>query len=180
MKLRISYSLLSAWERGRPDEVVNTYFHINNVKTPQLEYGEKFHEDMKDHITKMNSFPDWFFDFKLTVPEPEKKIIVPYNELFDISAQLDLIDMGTIYEYKTGVQSSGDWSRKNQLDIYFLACELAKIKVDKAFLLHWNQYDKSKDYTLIWNSPKKVENARNWIDSVAPEIHSFFHAQGLI
>ena len=179
-KLRLSNSLINSWLRGNPDEVIATYFHLDRPKSKALEDGIKIHEDLEKHITKYNSFPDWFFDGPLLMPECEKKVIVEYNEMFDLSGVFDCIDGRTLYEFKSGVQNSLTWVGKDQIPLYFLIAELAKIDLDKVYLIHYNQHTKEKDFAVMWNSPSLVEKGRNIVDSYGPEIHAFFESEGLL
>ena len=116
----------------------------------------------------------------LMIPEAEKKVVTQYNELFDLSAVFDCIDSPNLFEFKTGVQPAIQWARKDQIPLYFLAAELEGIEIDKAYIIHYNQHSDTKDFVVIWNTPDKVEKAKNIIDSYAPEIHAFFQREGLL
>lgn len=156
------------------------YFHVGGMSTPQIEYGIKFHQDMADHIEKYNSFPDWFFGKDLKLPHCEKEVVVDYNELFSIKAVFDCWDIPNLYEFKTGKQPSSDWCRTFQLPLYFLVADLAGIEVDRAFVIRYDQYHDNTDYSVVYNSKRKLEEARNLIDSAGPEIYTFFEEQGLL
>lgn len=181
-KLRVSYTLLNLWGRGLVEEAVQAYFHMNRKPTEAMEFGKKFHEDMEEHIKKYNCFPDWFFNWELKLPESEKVVVVNYNDQFDLKAILDCYDSATktLFEYKTGVQDSLAWTRTDQIPLYFLACELANLPVEKAILIHHNQHENKSDFTIVWNHPEFRERGRNIIDSYAPEILSFFESEGLL
>lgn len=170
------------WERGDSDGAVNTYFHLDKPITRQMEEGRKIHEQIEEHIGKYNNFPDWFFSAELLLPEPEKKIIVEYNEQFDISAVFDCLDVGTniLYEYKTGVANSLEHARTYQIPLYFFVAELAKINIEKAYVIRWDQYNKKTDWCVVHNSERLREKGKNLIDSVGPEIYAFFEQEGLI
>ena len=179
-KMRLSNSLIQSWMRGNPDEVIATYFHLDRPKSQALIDGIRIHEEIEEHINKYNSFPDYLFDGALSMPECEKKIIVPYNEMFDLSGVFDCIDGKTLYEFKTGVQSSLTWIGKDQIPLYFLIAELAQMDLDKVYLLHYNQHTGEKDFAMMWNSPELVEKGRNIVDSYGPEIYAFFESEGLL
>lgn len=177
-KLRISYSLLDTWQRG--GDVVSMYFHLDREPTEQMADGKLIHEGLAEYIKENKKFPEWFFNYELKNPEPEKEVVVSYNELFDLKCIIDLLDGPLLFEYKTGITDSLAWSRTDQIPLYFLACELADIKVDSAFLVHHNQYTKKSDFTVVHNSKTLRDHARNVIDSVAPEVYYFFEDSGLI
>jgi len=177
-RMRLSYSLISQWARG--EDVVSTYFHLDTKPTKQMIAGREIHESIAEYIKKNNKFPGWFFDYELRKPEPEKEVVVTYNEMFDLKCIIDLLDTPLLFEYKTGVADSLEWARTDQIPFYFLACEIAGIPVESAFLIRHNQYNKKSDFTVIHNHKELREHARNVIDSYAPEIYSFFEKEGLL
>jgi len=180
-KIRISYSLISLWEKGDTQGVIDTYFHVDKKASRQMEEGKKFHQEIADHLTKFNLLPSYIqFGGKFTVPKPEQELIVDYSEIATIKGVIDCLDEPNLYEFKTGVTDSLEWSRTQQIPLYFLICELAKVNVDTAYLIRYNQYAKETDYTIIHNNKRLVEQARNVVDTVSPEIHKFFMDQGLL
>ena len=181
-KIRLSHTLLSLWERGDYNAAVETYFHLDREITPQMKDGRRIHEEIADHIQKYNIFPEWFFDHRLHVPEVEKELVVPYNEWFDLKCFIDCYDSvpQDIFEYKTGVSDSLTWARTYQLPLYFLISELAGMHVNRGFLIHHNQYKKETDFVIVHNTEGKRDKARNFIDSVGPEIYTFFEKEGLV
>jgi hypothetical protein len=156
------------------------YFHLDKEPTEAMKDGKLIHEGIADYVKEHKKFPEWFFNYELKNPEPEREVVVSYNELFDLKCIIDLLDGPLLFEYKTGITDSLAWSRTDQIPLYFLACEIADIDVDTAFLIRHNQYSKKSDFTVVHNSKRLREHARNVIDSIAPEIHSFFLEAGLI
>ena len=179
-KMRISYSLINAWERGDPDRAVKTYFHLDTQPTRQMVEGREVHEEIANYIDENGEFPKWFFNYPLKNPETEKAVVVNYNEVFDLKCIIDLLDSPLMFEYKTGVTDSLGWTRTDQLPFYFLVCELADIKVDSAFLIRYNQYIKKTDFAVVHNHKGLRDHAREIIDSVGPEIYQFFTQEGLL
>lgn len=179
-KLRLSYSLLEAWKRGETDQAISTYFRVSGEPTPQMIEGKEIHEQIAEHINKFNTLPDFLIEQELKIPSTEMEVTVPYNELFDLKAVYDCYDSPTLYEWKTGVQPSITWTRTHQLPFYFLVGELGKLKIDRAILVRYNQYDKSRDFAIVHNSKTLRDKARNYIDSYGPEIYEFFSREGLV
>jgi hypothetical protein len=180
-RIRLSHSLISAWESGNIQGAIDMYFHVDRVGSQQMIDGRAFHEEIAESINKYNSLPAYMeFQPKLVTPKTEFEITVPYNEICDIKGIFDCLDEPNLYEWKTGVSDSLEWARTGQLPLYFLICELAKIPVDLAYLLRHNQYEKKSDLAIIHNSVKLRDKARNIVDSVAPEIHKYFLDCGLI
>lgn len=181
-KLRLSHTLLSLWEKGDIDAVVDAYFHVDRPSTKQMDDGKKIHEEIASHIQTYNTFPEWFFTYPLKMPECEKEVVVSYNELFDLKGYFDCYDCvdETLFEYKTGVQDSLAWARTYQIPMYFLIAEIAKIPVEKALLIRHDQYIKDTDFVIVHNTPNKILRARNFIDSLGPEIYQYFEDNGLL
>lgn len=181
-KIRLSYTLLSLWDRGDIDQAVKTYFHMDTPTTEAMEDGKRIHEEIAEHIDSEGRFPDWFFGKELIMPETEKEIVVNYNEMFDLKCYIDCVDHGdnTGYEYKTGKSNSLSHLRTWQVPIYFLIAELGGVKLDKMFLIHYNQHEDTRDFAIMHNTPQKREMARNIIDSIGPEIHKYFSDEGLL
>lgn len=179
-KIRLSYSLLSCWERGDVDGAVAQYFHLDRPGTEAMDNGRRVHKEIEEHIRKYNTFPDWFFKYDLTLPETEKEVVVSYNELFDLKGVFDCLDTPnkTLFEFKTGNSDSLEWARTWQIPIYFLLADLNKMDVEKALLIRNN--GKQSDYCIVHNSERLREVARNVIDSIGPEIHEYFLKEGLI
>lgn len=179
-KIRLSYTLLSLWSKGDVQSAVDTYFHLDRPITEAMKRGKETHEELQAHIEKYNSFPDWFFNYPLSLPEAEKTVIVEYNELFDLKGIFDCLETldGTLFEFKTGNSDSLEWARTWQIPIYFLIAEIAKIPIEKAILIRHNQG--KSDFCVVHNSQRLRDRARNVIDSIAPEIYSFFLKEGLI
>lgn len=172
---------MSLWERGDTQGVIDTYFHVDKKTTKQMEAGKELHKEISDHIVKFNVLPDYLnFSGKLSVPKPEQEIIVDYSEIATIKGIIDCLDEPNLYEFKTGVSDSLEWTRTFQIPLYFLICEIAKIPIDTAYLIRYNQYKKESDYTVVHNSKRLRDQARNVVDTVSPEIHKFFTEQGLI
>jgi hypothetical protein len=179
-KIRLSYSLLSLWERNDIDGAVRTYFHMDGPVNEAMKNGKRLHQEIEKHILAFNTFPPWFFEYDLKLPETEKEVVVDYNEMFTLKGIFDCIDRidGTLFEFKTGNTDALAWARTWQLPIYFLIAELAKIEVKKAFLIQNN--GQRSEFVIVHNTKGKRDDARNRIDSLGPEIHSYFEREGLI
>jgi len=180
-KIRLSHSLINAFERGNMQEVIDCYFHLNKKSSVAMEDGKKYHDEIAENINLYNTLPP-YMDFKATflTPKTEHSVVVPYNEICDIKGVFDCLDEPNLYEWKTGVSDSLEWARTGQIPLYFLICELAGIPVDLAYLVRHNQHEKKTDYAIIHNSQKLRDKARNICDSVCYDIFNYFSEQGLI
>ena len=179
-KLRISYSLLSCWLEGKTDEAVKLYFHVDHPVSRPMREGSEIHDQIAKHVDTNKILPDFMPPLPLVNPVTEVYHKVSYNELFDLSAKFDLQDPPIIAEWKTGVTDSLEWARTIQIPFYFLICELEGIKVEKAYLAHYNQHNHENDWIIVWNGKLQRDRAENVIQSVGPEIYQFFLDQGLL
>jgi len=181
-KLRLSYTLLNLWDRGDVQGAVDTYLHLDKPMNQAVIEGREIHEQIAEYIDKHNCFPEWLFKYDLITPETEKEVIVSYNDLFDLKCYMDCYDMGTetLFEFKTGVSDSLNYTRTWQLPLYFLIGELASLPIKSGILVHHNQHTKTTDYTVMHNNKETKDLARNIIDSIGPEIRDYFLQEGLI
>jgi hypothetical protein len=173
-KLRLSYSLLTLWNNGRWTDAVKMYFHEKTEKSDQMKQGLEYHAKWESEIKKTKKLKIGKATIKFETPKTELKKIVSYNEKWDLSGTFDCLDKTTLYEFKTGVASSMEYTNNNQLPLYFLIAELDKTPIEKGVLIRYNQYMKEADMTVLWNSRELVEKARNFVDSLAPEVEQYF------
>jgi hypothetical protein len=180
-KLRVSYTMLAAAEKGLWQEVSDMLFKVQRPVTKAMEEGREIHKEIEDYITKYNMFPEWLFQGAILLPKTEEKVVVEFNDQFDVSGVFDCVDEAdhTLYEFKTGTQNSVDWSRTHQIPMYFMLLEHLKRPVEKAILIHWNQHTKKKDWVVIHNSPAQIEKAKNYVETYGGEILAHLQREGL-
>jgi hypothetical protein len=150
------------------------YLHKETVKSKAMEDGLALHQKWAETITKKKTLDVGHTIFKFVEPKCEVKKIVSYNDKWDISGTFDILDGETIYEMKSGVMGSLEYLNTYQLPLYFLIAELAKIEVSRGILIHYNQHTNTSDVSMLWNNKRQVNKARNYIDSLAPEIEEYF------
>lgn len=174
-KLRVSYTLLNLWKSGRVVEAVKFYFKLEQLKIPALEEGKKWDLYVQNHVDKFKKLPDEFGGDVLTDPKTQVKLVVPFNEICDVVGVFDILDLKTIYEIKSGwSKDSGEYASDFQVSMYLMLAGIAEIDVDKALIVHYNQREKKQDRSLIWNTSFETKRAENLINTLAPEIHSYF------
>lgn len=173
-KLRVSYSLLTLWNNGRWEDAVKMYLHQKTPKTQAMKDGLRLHIEWGKEIKKTNLLKLENSKFEFKKPALEKKVVVSYSDRYDISGTFDCLDGDLLWEFKSGVANSLQYVNNNQLPLYFLIAELAGIKIKKANLIHYNQHISKVDTAILWNSPRVIKEAKNFIDSLAPEIEAHF------
>ena len=179
LKLKTSYSLLSQWEMGNVSGAIDSYLGRVQSKPEYFAQGLASHKEMEDSINKRKKIPH-FENFTLLDPKAEARVLVPYNELCDLKAKIDCIDGKTLYEYKTGETSVLEFANSKQCPFYFLIMQLSGVLMDGAYVLHHNQHNNENDWVYIWNSEELMEEARNYIDTLVPDIHSYFLEKGIL
>lgn len=178
MKLRVSHTLLTLVRRGQWEQAVNFYLHRAPMTSQAMEEGIMYDKKITEWVDLYKKLPDEFGGDTLLAPRPQEKIVVPF-EKWDLVIVPDIIDTPILWENKTGIKDSADYSNDFQIPMYFLGLDLAKIPVDRAIINHYNQHTNTLDRTLVWKSPQEIERAKNFICTLAPEIETYFQDNGI-
>lgn len=180
-RLRLSYSLIASWMRGRREETINTYLHIDNVVTAAMKRGTEFDKYVKEYCQTKRSLPPELGGGALDNPQPGFQTTVQYNELFDLKAEFDVLDSPIIYEIKNSAnRDSGDFLEDLQVSFYFLISDLSNIKVDRAWLMRFDPVHRTYDRAMAWKSRRRVNEAREAIEIHGPAILEYFQKEGVI
>lgn len=180
MKLRCSFSLLSMWRRGQFDMAVNSYLHRELPMNQAMSEGIMWDQHITEWVDLYKRLPDEFGGDELLKPKTQEKIIVPYNDMCDLVILPDILDGNMLWENKTGdSKDSADYAIDFQIAMYFLGCELSGRNIDMALINHYNQHTNELDRTLVWKTPQELERGRNFIETLAPEIHNYFSENGI-
>lgn len=183
-KFRLSHSLLLLWSQGLTDRAIETYFHINQSKDPKMMEGRRLHEEWASKINKDKTLTLGLTTLTFNSPQTEfggnGELNKPYNDLWDLGGRFDCIDSPVLYEFKSGVKNALDYAGEYQIPFYFLLADLAGLKIERAILLHYNQYLNKSDLVIVHNSKDQVNKARNFVDSIAPSVYQYFLDNGLI
>ncbi len=145
-----------------------------------MKKGKKVHKVIEERIKSDGVLPEFLPKFKLNKPQPEKEVVVSYNEKFDIKCIYDLLDEPNLFDWKVGVTSALEWSATLQMPLYLFVAGLAGLKIDRAFIVRYNPIERLTDWVVIHNTPRIREYGENLVSSLAPEVLTFFEQQGLI
>lgn len=178
-KLRASYSLLELWKGGNWERAVKYYFKLEQFLTPAMADGRKYHEEWNKHIAQNKTLPDCFGAKPLINPFPEVKKVVQLEDWLELVGIMDCIDAPTIYEFKTGKQSSEAYASSKQTGVYAVLATYSNILVDRAEIYHYDQYLKKYDMSHVWITDKILTDAHNWILMLSSEIHNYFTENNL-
>jgi hypothetical protein len=175
MKIKVSYSILSAWESGSKEQAVNNFFKIYSPSSQAMNEGTAFHKSWEESILKHKRLPKELStqNQPLIAPRTEvylKKDITPQIEYSGI---IDCLDEPILYEFKSGNKVSSDYANTKQIDGYALLCAKEGIKIEKGFYLHYNQKTKDTDCAMVWITPKRLERVEKWIIKNATEFYNY-------
>jgi PD-(D/E)XK nuclease superfamily len=173
-KLRASYTLLNTWSSGNWDQAIKNYFKLEKFVTPAMLEGQKWHQTWADEIIKTKAIPKIFGDKKFVNPIVEKYEVVELDDWLDLSGKIDCLDGDTIYDWKTGKQTSEASASSMQIGVYGVFCTQLGFYVKKGEIYHYDQYMKTVDMSIIWITDKLLEDAYNWIFTIAGEIQTYF------
>lgn len=123
--IKLSYSILSAWEHGRFEDSVAMYLGKDLPATPYMELGKLKHEQWADYTMKTKKLHPELGGYDLFNPIVEQK----YEKVFPFSDDIQILwrgvidmedDRGILVDYKCGRTSPSNYIGGWQLDAYKL------------------------------------------------------------
>lgn len=174
-KIKVSYSILNAWASGKYEDAIKYFFRLPVPASPAMIEGRDYHKRWEEEITKNKKLPDIFGSKQLINPQPEQYIKVDISDWLILSGKIDCYDKPTIYEFKTGRQTSQDIVRSKQVGVYGVLATLNKQYVDRAEIYCFNQHRKvdNKSMSIVKITDKLLEDSFNWIETVAGEMRNY-------
>jgi hypothetical protein len=180
-KIKVSYTILNAWAQGKYEDAIKYFFRLEVIQTPQMLEGQKYHKAWEQEIQKTKKLPEVFGSKQLNNPSPEQYIKVNINDWLILSGKIDCYDRPTIYEFKTGRQTSEDIARSMQVGVYGVLSTFNKQYVEKAEIYCYNQYVKNdnKSMSIVYITDKLLEDSLNWVESIACEMRHYLEENRL-
>ena len=180
-KIKVSYTILNAWAQGRYEDAIKYFFRLDVIQTPAMLEGQKYHKAWEEEIKKTKKLPEVFGAKQLINPSPEQYIKVNINDWLILSGKIDCYDKPTIYEFKTGIQTSEDVARSKQPGVYAVLSTLNKQYADRAEIHCFNQKVKNdnKSMSIVYLTDKVLEDALNWIETLSGEIRNYLEQNKL-
>lgn len=181
-KIRASYSLLHAWQEGRINDALLSYFHVPHPTPYNYINGRKWDEYCQEYIKNHSSLPPEWGGDKLNDPVVQLKLNVPYNALCSLTVVYDAYSKNDelLDELKSGhSMSANQYSRTYQLPLYFLAAKIAKLPIQKARVIRYNPKVDKQDRAILYNAKHLVAKAQNYLDTLVPEIYEYFDSNNL-
>lgn len=173
-KFRASYTILDQWNSGNWEMAIKMYFKLDKFTTPQMEEGRQYHKKWAEHIANTKTLPIEFGAKALVAPVAEQKTVVQIDDWLDLVGIIDCYDTPTIYEWKTGKQSSEVYANSHQGGVYAVLGTYSGIYVEKIEIHHYDQYVKKADTSIVWATDTLLQDTHNWIVTIASEMHNYF------
>lgn len=182
-KLKVSWTILSTWGRGKRDEAIKMLAGIRMKPTPPMERGKKIHKIISEH--KLNLLPEELSDeaiFEDIRPDDHSWVNyfrVPINDWLDLSLVIDVLDLKNklIVDWKASRRRS---TEQNKLQIYLYALAMAREGHDIDYGI-FATVDQAKsdggvfcrEYSKFKISEDKLLLAENYAETYGSEIYSF-------
>jgi hypothetical protein len=171
---RASYSILNMWKSGNWEMAVKAYFKMESFTSEQMADGKIWHDKWRAETEATLCLPEIFGGKKLRKPLVEQKYVVNLHPWLNLVGVIDCLDAPTIYEYKTGKESSESYANSRQIGVYGVLATYAGHYVDRAEIYRYDQYKKQSDMSVVWITEKLLNDSFNWIDTLSSEMHDYF------
>lgn len=175
-KLRVSYSILNAWDQGNKQQAIDAFLHKPMRPSKAMEMGTKYHQDWSKYVLSQKKLPEEFGGFSLSEPVSEVKIVRELPQAVQLVGIVDLYDKPTIYEFKTGRRSASSYALSKQHMVYHL---LLDGEPTKAIYMRYDQYSQQADAAIIHLSTELMEITTEWVLNTSTELREELERQGL-
>jgi hypothetical protein len=174
-KFRASFTVLNLWDSGNWEEAVKAYFKLpDRFVNKAMADGKAFHEAFEAHINKTKTLPAMFGSAGLRNPKTELKLEVDIYEDMELVGVIDCMTDKEIFEFKTGKTESNNSIYERQVKVYGALAWAKGCRVERANILHYDQYNKNTDISSVWLTEEAIEEALNWVITVGGDIHNYF------
>ena len=184
-KIRLSHTLMSAWEWGRYEDIVPIYLRLDqDIPKDRLELmqqGKVFDELIEQYVRQNLELPKSLGSMKVPKAQPKIKLEVEFDESFDVSGELDILADNFFIEIKhSRTHDSVYYSETGQLDMYMLLCALSNIDVKYGMVFRYDPIKRTYDSSVMHNTSWRIERAQKRIETVGPAIYNHLQLQGVI
>lgn len=181
-KLRLSYSLLNLWKRGKYDEAMKLYLHVEEREpTSAMLRGIAFDRKAKEIALKDHRLPDELGGSPLvgeiTVSE---KVIVPFGN-WELSAEYDIHAGDDILELKcSDILDSGDYMSTLQVPFYLFVQNLTGRPAKRGLVYRFDPTLHTWDMSILYWNKRIEDEVDTEIAKLAPAIEELFKEEGVI
>lgn len=178
--IKLSYSILNAWSSGNFEQAISQYLGKPWVATPAMELGKLKDELWSTHAEFHRELHPELGGDKLDRPAVQVKYekIIPFSADFQILLRgvPDTVDGATLYEYKCGMTTAGQYIDKLQMDYYRLLLPDLTI----GFYLCFNPYNNTLSKGVKYLHRSNAETAMEHVITFGGEIIDYLQANKLV
>lgn len=181
-KIRLSYSLLDLWKRGRYQEAAELYLHVERRKpTVAMLRGIEFDRMTKEIALKEKRLPDELGGIKLFGEViANQKLITEYGGFY-LSAELDLRTPEDIIELKCSeIMDSADYLTTLQLPFYLFVANLLNESPKRGMIYRYDPAKRVYDVSILYPSERIYQKVKDAIDECGSQITEYFTREGVI
>lgn len=188
-KMRVSYSILSAWDRGDWDRAIAPFVGREIEGNEFMQRGKRWHKRWEKESRKTGKIPAIFGDEKLVDAqiEGDSRRVRQINDWLELSGVLDRIDKPEWLltgkrgiDYKLSKQNAVAWANSKQGACYkILYPELSVFE----FHCH-NPYLKKGDpdattMSIVHLTDKVLEEGLEWVLTTASDLRAYLEANNI-
>ena len=179
--VKLSYSILSQWEKHRFEDAIASYLGKGFPATPYMELGKVKHQQWADYTQKYRKLHPELGGYDLYNPIVEQKYekLLPFSEDIQIlwRGVIDLEDdRGILVDYKCGKSKIGQYIDGWQLDSY----KLLRPKAISGQYICFNPYTKAKEVGHKFLHESNAENALEKIITLGGELIDYLQTNRLL
>lgn len=178
--IKLSYSILNAWSTGNFEQAIGQYLGKPWVATPAMELGSLMDQLWSNHAkVKKQIHPD-LGGGGLGNPVVQTKYekILPFSDDYQILLRgvPDTVDGTTLYEYKCGMTTAGQYIDKLQMDYY----KLLLPELNIGYYLCYNPYNKTYTKGVKYLHQSNAETALEHIMTFGGEMLDYLIVNKLV
>lgn len=179
--VKLSYSILRAWEQSRFEDSIAYYLGKEVPATPYMELGKIKHQQWANHTVKYGTFHPELGEKRLNHPIVEQKYekIIPFSDNIQIlwRGVIDLEDgYGTLIDYKCGKSHPSTYIDGWQLDSY----KLLRPKSTGGQYICFNPYTKRVSTGFKFLHESNAEYALEKIITIGGELIDYLQVNKLL
>lgn len=164
--MRVSYSMLSAWERKDFDTAIAYFLRLPTPDFGNYDDGRKYHDKWEKETRRTGRLPKVFGGLELKNPEPELYIKKKLNDWLELAGKIDLRDGKIMYEYKTGGSPASAYARGKQHEVY----QILDPRLEIADYFAYNQHEKKVTFERVHLGRESLYSGYNWVITLASEM----------
>lgn len=180
--IRVSYSILSAWERGDYRSACASYLHIEQPTSLAMQTGKIQHEKISKYIQRNKKLPKILGYRHLSNPICENKQEVMINPEIKLVFIPDCVNEETLYEWKFGTTEDpiSRYMRSKQVEVYSLALSKMNYLTNRAEYLYINLPRKEVYQGIIHLTDARRKMAEEWIVENATSFKDYLVQNNLL